>query len=87
MLICGGSTLSSCRLEAEGECVLELLFAFHVVQFTLASLVHAFEMTTPTDEHVDMTEGFGFNNVKMMPFEVLLTPRLPPEVYEGVNGL
>lgn len=56
-------------------------FALQVVQFTLASLVHAFEITTQANEHVDMTESFGFTNVKAIPVEVLLTPRLCSELY------
>jgi cytochrome P450 len=56
-------------------------FALQVVQFTLASLVHAFEITTQVNEHVDMTESFGFSNVKAIPVEVLLTPRLCSELY------
>ncbi|KAH7848424.1 hypothetical protein Vadar_002608 [Vaccinium darrowii] len=56
-------------------------FGLHVVQFTLASLVHAFEIATPANEPVDMGESFGFTNVKAMPLEVILTPPLPPKVY------
>ncbi|KAH7836171.1 hypothetical protein Vadar_033352 [Vaccinium darrowii] len=58
-------------------------FALQVMQLTLASLLHAFEIATPANELVDMTGGFGFSNSKMMPLEVLLTPRLPFEVYGG----
>ncbi|XP_058220943.1 cytochrome P450 CYP82D47-like [Rhododendron vialii] len=56
-------------------------FALQVLQFTLASLVHAFEIATPSDEPVDMTESLRFNNVKEMPLQVLLTPRLPSKAY------
>ncbi|XP_058220944.1 cytochrome P450 82A3-like [Rhododendron vialii] len=56
-------------------------FALQVLQFTLASLVHAFEIAKPSDEPVDMTESLRFNNVKQVPLQVLLTPRLPSEVY------
>ncbi|KAG5543328.1 hypothetical protein RHGRI_016157 [Rhododendron griersonianum] len=56
-------------------------FALQVLQFTLASLVHAFEIAMPSNESVDMTESLRFNNVKEMPLQVLLTPRLPSEVY------
>ncbi|KAI8549773.1 hypothetical protein RHMOL_Rhmol06G0051400 [Rhododendron molle] len=60
-----------------------------IVQFALASLVHAFEIATSDNEPVDMTESFGLTNVKAMPLEVVLTPRLPSRVYAGcmVNDL
>ncbi|KAF7115277.1 hypothetical protein RHSIM_RhsimUnG0059600 [Rhododendron simsii] len=58
-------------------------FALQVVHFTLASLLHAFDITTPTNELVDMTESFGFSNVKAMPLQVRLTPRLPSKLYGG----
>lgn len=54
------------------------------MEFTLASLVHAFQITTPTGEHVDMTESSGFPNKKVRPLEVLLAPRRPREFYEGL---
>jgi len=56
-------------------------FTLQIVEFTLASLVHAFEIATPTGEPVDMSEGSGFPNRKVMPLEVILTPRLPTELY------
>lgn len=59
-------------------------FGLQVVQFTLASFVHAFEIAkSPAndDQPVDMTESFGLTNAKAMPFEVVLTPRLPSGVY------
>lgn len=56
-------------------------FTTQILELTLASLVHAFEIATPTDEPVDMTEGSGFPNKKVMPLEVCLTPRWPPELY------
>ncbi|KAH7849004.1 hypothetical protein Vadar_011601 [Vaccinium darrowii] len=52
-----------------------------VVQFTLASLVHAFEIALPGDEDADMTESFGLSNIKVTPLDVTLTPRLPPQIY------
>ncbi|KAI8549880.1 hypothetical protein RHMOL_Rhmol06G0059500 [Rhododendron molle] len=56
-------------------------FTTQILELTLASLVHAFEIATPTGEPVDMTEGSGFPNKKVMPLEVRLTPRWPPELY------
>ncbi|XP_021749304.1 cytochrome P450 CYP82D47-like isoform X2 [Chenopodium quinoa] len=52
-------------------------FALPVMQFTLANLFHGFDISTPLDEAVDMTEGFGLTNLKTTPLEVILTHRLP----------
>ncbi|XLS57030.1 hypothetical protein HN51_006785 [Arachis hypogaea] len=42
----------------------------------LAALLHSFEITTPSNEPVDMTKSIGLTNVKATPLEVLLIPRL-----------
>ncbi|KAH9605208.1 hypothetical protein KSS87_018156 [Heliosperma pusillum] len=57
-------------------------FALQFMQLTLASLIHGFEISTPADESVDMTEGFGLTNLKATPLEVILTPRLPEYLYK-----
>ncbi|XVF61917.1 hypothetical protein PTKIN_Ptkin08bG0173400 [Pterospermum kingtungense] len=56
--------------------------ALQVIHLPLASLLHSFEVDTPCNEPVDMTESPGLSNVKATPLEVLLTPRLSPELYE-----
>ncbi|GFS33154.1 cytochrome P450, family 82, subfamily C, polypeptide 4 [Actinidia rufa] len=56
-------------------------FALQMVQFTLASLLHAFEIATPCGELIDMTASFGFTNAMEKPIEVVLSPRLPPKLY------
>ena len=56
-------------------------FALQVTQLTLATLLHAFEIANPSDEPVDMTEKVGLTNMKATPLEVILTPRLPSQVY------
>ncbi|KAH7848749.1 hypothetical protein Vadar_007203 [Vaccinium darrowii] len=58
-------------------------FALQVLQFSLASLLHAYDIATPSNAPVDMTESLRFNNVKATPLELLLTPRLPSNVYGG----
>jgi cytochrome P450 len=55
--------------------------ALQVMQLTLATLLHAFEISTPSNEPVDMTEKVGLTNMKTTPLEVHLTPRLPTHVY------
>jgi cytochrome P450 len=59
--------------------------ALQVMQITLATLLHAFEITTPSNEPVDMTEKVGLTNMKATPLEVHLTPRFPPQVYAWVD--
>ncbi|GMY22655.1 cytochrome P450 CYP82D47-like [Fagus crenata] len=56
-------------------------FAVQVMQLTLATLLHAFEISTPSDEPVDMTEKGGQTNLKATPLEVHLTSRLPVQLY------
>ncbi|KAB1220497.1 Cytochrome P450 82C4 [Morella rubra] len=60
-------------------------FALHVMHLTLANLLHAFEITTPFDEPVDMAVGLGPTNLKATPLEVHLNPRLPDEVFASLG--
>ncbi|XP_031479172.1 cytochrome P450 CYP82D47-like [Nymphaea colorata] len=55
--------------------------ALQVLHLTLARLLQSFEWSTPMDEPVDMTEGFGLTMPKASPLKVRLTPRLPPHLY------
>ncbi|GKV27761.1 hypothetical protein SLEP1_g36897 [Rubroshorea leprosula] len=57
-------------------------FALQVMQLSLANLLHMFEFSTPLDEQIDMSEGVGMTNLKSTPLEVLISPRLPPSVFE-----
>ncbi|KAJ4970109.1 hypothetical protein NE237_003208 [Protea cynaroides] len=43
---------------------------------------HGFELATPSDEPVDMTESSGLTNLKATPLEILLIPRLPSKLYQ-----
>ncbi|RVX14939.1 Methyltetrahydroprotoberberine 14-monooxygenase [Vitis vinifera] len=56
-------------------------FALQVLHLTLARLLHAFELSTPVDQPVDMTESSGLTIPKATPLEVLLTPRLNSKLY------
>ncbi|KAJ7950313.1 putative Cytochrome P450 [Quillaja saponaria] len=49
-------------------------FALQVMELTLANLLHGFDIATPSDETVDMTEVSGLTNLKATPLEVILTP-------------
>ncbi|KAA8528591.1 hypothetical protein F0562_035946 [Nyssa sinensis] len=55
--------------------------AMQHTELTLASLLHGFELETPFNEPVDMTESFGLTIPKATPLEVLLTPRLAFNLY------
>ena len=57
-------------------------FGIQMVQFTLASFLHAFQVSTLSgNAPIDMTESFGLTNVKATPLEVLIKPRLSHKVY------
>uniref|UniRef100_A0A7N2L6Y3 Cytochrome P450 n=2 Tax=Quercus lobata TaxID=97700 RepID=A0A7N2L6Y3_QUELO len=56
-------------------------FALQVTQLTLATLLHTFEIATPSNEPVDMTEKVGLTNLKATPLEVSLTPCLAAQAY------
>ncbi|KAM0979378.1 hypothetical protein ACFX13_015524 [Malus domestica] len=54
----------------------------HLTLLILASFLHAFEISTPTNATVDMCQGFGDSNKKSTLLKVLVEPRLPPNLYE-----
>ncbi|XP_002510298.2 xanthotoxin 5-hydroxylase CYP82C4 [Ricinus communis] len=56
-------------------------FALHALHLTLARFLHAFDVATPMDQPVDMTERSGTTLPKATPLEVLLSPRLPAKLY------
>ncbi|RWR77266.1 cytochrome P450 82C4-like protein [Cinnamomum micranthum f. kanehirae] len=57
--------------------------AAQVMHLTLARLLHGFDLVTPFGEPVDMSDqGLGLTMPKEGPLEVLLTPRLPSELYQ-----
>lgn len=56
-------------------------FALQVLELTLASLLQGFELVTPSNEPVDMSEAIGLTNLKTTPLQVFLTPRLPSFCY------
>lgn len=56
-------------------------FGLQMVSLSLASFLHAFEISTPLDAPVDMTESSGMTNLKATPLDVLVKPRLPAKLY------
>lgn len=57
-------------------------FALQVMYVTLANLLHMFEVGRPSEELLDMEEGIGITCVRKNSLQIVLTPRLPSEVYE-----
>ncbi|KAK9129999.1 hypothetical protein Sjap_010486 [Stephania japonica] len=51
-------------------------FAISVLHLTLARLLHEFELGTPSNEPVDMTEGPSVTLMKANPLRVLIAPRM-----------
>ncbi|KAL3372013.1 hypothetical protein AABB24_008517 [Solanum stoloniferum] len=49
-----------------------------LLHLTLANVLHAFEITRPYNEPIDMSANLG---IKETPLEVLLAPRLSPDLY------
>lgn len=57
-------------------------YSIQMLNFVLATLLHGFEISTPDNVLVDMTESAGLINKKATPLEVLVAPRLAPPLYE-----
>lgn len=58
-------------------------FAFQVIHLTLARLLQGFELATPLNEAVDMSEGSGVTLPRTTPLVILLTPRLSHNLYQN----
>ncbi|KAG9440790.1 hypothetical protein H6P81_020955 [Aristolochia fimbriata] len=56
-------------------------FALEVINLTLARLLHGFDIETPAGAPVDLTEDLGISLPKATPVEVLVSPRLPSNLY------
>ena len=56
-------------------------FATQVSLMTLARLLQGFDLDVPMDEPVDMREGLGLTLPKLTPLQILVTPRVPCELY------
>ncbi|XP_050215357.1 cytochrome P450 CYP82D47-like [Mercurialis annua] len=57
-------------------------FALQILQLTLATLLHGFDFSPPTNEPIDMTETSGLTNIRATPLEVLINPRLESHSYQ-----
>ncbi|KAL4558551.1 hypothetical protein LXL04_036752 [Taraxacum kok-saghyz] len=56
-------------------------FALQVIHLTLGRLIQGFDLSTPMGKVVDMAEGLGIALPKVEPLQVVITPRLSPELY------
>ncbi|KAI3451539.1 hypothetical protein Pfo_008204 [Paulownia fortunei] len=56
-------------------------FGLNVLHLVLANLLQAFNLSTVSDDMVDMTESAGLTNNKATPLDVLIAPRLSPCLY------
>ena len=57
-------------------------FGLRMMHLTLVNLLHAFEISTPTNASIDMSPGIGLTNMKTTPLEVVVSPRLPSYCFE-----
>ncbi|KAL0418003.1 UNVERIFIED_CONTAM: Xanthotoxin 5-hydroxylase CYP82C2 [Sesamum radiatum] len=60
-----------------------ITFAMQVAHLTLARLLQGFDLTTPFNAPVDMTEGLGVNLPKATPLKVVITPRMSSGLYHN----
>ncbi|KAA8550581.1 hypothetical protein F0562_002265 [Nyssa sinensis] len=56
--------------------------SLQMMSLTLARLLQGFNLVTPMNAQVDMSEGLGITLPKATPLEVILTPRLPFKLYQ-----
>ncbi|MBA0638079.1 hypothetical protein Godav_024604 [Gossypium davidsonii] len=56
-------------------------FGLQMTQLVLATFLHGFHISTPSNEPVDMNGSPGLTNIKATPLEILLKPRLSPSLY------
>lgn len=62
-----------------------IALAMRVMSLTLARVLQGFNLinNAPRNESIDMGEGLGLTMSKITPVEVLLSPRLPDELYKN----
>ncbi|KAL2346359.1 hypothetical protein Fmac_000359 [Flemingia macrophylla] len=61
-----------------------LSFSLPVMQLSLATLLHGFDIATPDERPVDMLEQIGLTNIKASPLHVILVPRLSAHIYDEI---
>ncbi|GAB4841455.1 hypothetical protein Ancab_039709 [Ancistrocladus abbreviatus] len=63
-----------------------ITLAQQVLHLTMARLLQGFNLSKPTETPIDMAEAQGVNLFKVIPLEVVLTPRLNPKLYQELRG-
>ncbi|XP_068323574.1 cytochrome P450 CYP82D47-like [Pyrus communis] len=58
-----------------------LAFGLQATLLTLAGFLHAFDVLTLKNAPVDMTGSVGLTNMKLAPLNVLVKPRLSPQIF------
>nr|XP_008378401.2 cytochrome P450 CYP82D47-like [Malus domestica] len=58
-----------------------ITFGLQVTLLTLAGFLHAFDVSTLKNAPVDMTGSVGLTNMKLSPLDVLVKPRLTPQIF------
>nr|KYP45321.1 Cytochrome P450 82A4 [Cajanus cajan] len=61
-----------------------MYFSLQVMQLTLATLLHGFDIITPDAKSVHMSEQIGLTSIKASPLQVILTPRLSTHIYDEI---
>ena len=59
-----------------------MAFGVQMLHFVLARILQGFDLSTPNNALVDMTESPGLTNAKATSLEVLVAPRLAPTLYQ-----
>ncbi|KAJ0570849.1 putative cytochrome P450 [Helianthus annuus] len=59
-----------------------LSLAHEDIMLILATIIHAFEFQIPSKEEIDMTEKPEWAIIKATPLELLVAPRLLPDLYQ-----
>ena len=54
-----------------------IAFGLQILYLTLASFLHAFDFSTPSNEQVDMRESLELTNMKSIPLEVFISQIYP----------
>ncbi|GMI82593.1 cytochrome P450, family 82, subfamily C, polypeptide 4 [Hibiscus trionum] len=57
-------------------------FGLQMTHLVLATFLHAFGISNPSNEAVDMSGSPGLTNIKATPLDVLVKPRLSPNLYQ-----
>ncbi|CAJ1973349.1 unnamed protein product [Sphenostylis stenocarpa] len=61
-----------------------LSFSLQLLQLTLATLLHGFDVATCDGGPVDMLERIGLTNTRASPLHLILTPRLSTHIYHEI---